>query len=281
MSDLVTTVRDMQLLCADARQEGLTIGFVPTMGALHAGHGALIDQARRDSAVLAVSIFVNPIQFDREEDFEHYARNMPPDLEFCSKHQVDLVFAPGVEEMYPSPPKTFVEVQMVSEKLCGEYRPGHFRGVATVVAKLLNIVQPNTAYFGEKDAQQVAVIRTMVADLNMPVSIVAVPTVREPDGLALSSRNARLSKEERSVAPLLYQALGAARSAIDNGCRNARHVKEAGLAVLNRELRIRTEYFEVVSKTYMQPVQCISGPAVIAAAIWLGGTRLIDNVSVE
>lgn len=271
----------MQLLCADARQEGLTIGFVPTMGALHAGHGALIAQGRIDSAVLAVSIFVNPIQFDRREDFERYARNMPRDLEFCSVHRVDLVFAPSVEEMYPSPQKTFVDVHTVSDKLCGEYRSGHFRGVATVVAKLLNIVQPNTAYFGEKDAQQLAVIRTMVDDLNMAVSIVEVPTVREPDGLALSSRNTRLSTEERSAAPLLYRALIAARTGVDNGCRDTRSVKDAGLAILACEPRIRTEYFEVVSKTDMQPVECISGPAVIAAAIWLGGTRLIDNVSVE
>lgn len=281
MADLITSIRDMQAVCADARQEGLTIGFVPTMGALHAGHGALMERARLDAGVSVVSIFVNPIQFDRREDFERYARNMPNDIEFCSKHRVDLLFAPTVEEMYPAPQRTFVEVTRIPDKLCGEFRPGHFRGVATVVAKLLNIIQPNTAYFGEKDAQQLAVIKRMVQDLNMPVSIVAVPTVREPDGLALSSRNSRLSPEEREVAPLLYQALQAACISIEGGCRDAHQVKKIGLALLAREPRIRAEYFEVADKDEMQPVEQITGPVIIAAAIWLGGTRLIDNISVS
>jgi pantoate--beta-alanine ligase len=281
MTDLITTVQDMRTVSKDARQEHLAIGLVPTMGALHAGHGALIDQARRESQVLAVSIFVNPIQFDRREDFERYVRNMPQDLAFCSDHKVDLVFAPTVEEMYPAPQKTFIEVSGVSDKLCGEFRPGHFRGVATVVAKLLNIVQPSKAYFGEKDAQQLAVIKTMVVDLNLPVSIVPVPTVREPDGLALSSRNSRLGPEDRKVAPLLYQALQAACVQAKAGSRHAQDVKGAGRAVLAREPRIRTEYFEVVNKADMQPVENINGPVLVAAAIWLGGTRLIDNVSID
>lgn len=280
MTNLMTTVRNMQLACADARQKGLSIGFVPTMGALHAGHGALIEQARRDSQLLVVSIFVNPIQFDRREDFERYARKLESDIQFCLERQVDLVFAPSVEEMYPSAQKTFIEVEGVSEKLCGQFRPGHFRGVATVVAKLLNIVQPNSAYFGEKDAQQLAVIKRMAADLNMPVSIVGVQTIREADGLALSSRNSRLSPEDRRVAPLLYEALKKVSKAVDAGCRSAADVKEAGLAVLGREPRIRVEYFEVTDKADMQPVQEIDRPVIIAAAIWLQGTRLIDNVSV-
>ena len=279
MADLVTKIREMRERCTEARRLGWTIGLVPTMGALHAGHGALIEQCRRDSRVLAVSIFVNPIQFDRPEDFEQYARNLPQDMEFCFLRGVDLVFAPSVEEMYPAPQKTVVEVTGVSEKLCGEFRPGHFRGVATVVTKLLNIVQPDTAYFGEKDRQQLAVIRTMVADLNMPVSIIPIPTVREPDGLALSSRNSRLSPEERRAAPVLYQALKTARNAIESGCRAASEVKQAGLAVLAREPHIRTEYFDTIDANNMQPVDRISAPVVIAAAVWLGTTRLIDNIA--
>jgi pantoate--beta-alanine ligase len=181
--------------------------------------------------------------------------------------------------MYPSEQKTFVEITGVSEKLCGEFRPGHFRGVATVVNKLLNIVQPSVAYFGQKDAQQLAVIRRMAADLNMPVSIIGVPTVREADGLALSSRNSRLSSEDRKVAPLLYEALKESKKIVEHGCRDAVHAKEAGLAILSREPRIRVEYFQVVDETEIQPVNAIDKPVVIAAAIWLGQTRLIDNVT--
>ncbi len=279
MTDVVRDVRDMQAICADARQEELSIGFVPTMGALHAGHGALIDRARSESQVVVVSIFVNPIQFDRKDDFERYSRNLAQDVEFCSGRSVDLVFAPSVEAMYPAKARTFVEVSGVSEKLCGEFRPGHFRGVATVVAKLLNIVQPHKAYFGQKDAQQLAVIRRMVADLNIPVSIIAVPTVREADGLAISSRNARLSAEDRPLAPLLFHALVASCNVIEGGCRDAVLAKQAGLAILRNEPRIQVEYFEIVNADEMQPVETIDGPVVIAAAVWLGGTRLIDNVS--
>ena len=281
MTDLITSVRDMQAVCADARQRGLTIGFVPTMGALHAGHGALMDQARAESQVLAVSIFVNPLQFDRRGDFDRYSRNLPLDREFCSRHRVDLLFAPSAKDMYPLPPRTFVEVTGISERLCGEFRPGHFRGVATVVAKLLNIVQPHTAYFGQKDAQQLSVITRMVDDLNMPVKIIGVPTVRERDGLALSSRNSRLTREERAVAPRLFQALQTALQTIQSGCCSAAHVRQTGLDVLSRDPRFRVEYFEVVTQADMQPVQEIDGPVVIAAAVWLGATRLIDNVAVE
>jgi pantoate--beta-alanine ligase len=255
------------------------LALVPTMGALHAGHGALIDRARKEARFIVVSLFVNPIQFDRAEDYERYARVLEQDLQFCGKRNVDVVFAPDVTEMYPSQQKAFVEVSGVSEHLCGAFRPGHFRGVATVVMKLFNIVQPDVAYFGEKDAQQLAVIRRMVADLNLPLKIVGVPTVRESDGLALSSRNERLNASERRVAPALYRALEAARHMVDEGCRHAAAVRDAALAVLLAEPLVRVEYFEVVDAEEMQPVEPISGRVCIAAAIWLGGTRLIDNVT--
>jgi pantoate--beta-alanine ligase len=276
--DLITTIAEIRALCRDLKQSGRKIGFVPTMGALHAGHGALIDRARGECDALVVSIFVNPIQFDRKEDYDRYTRNLAADLALCARHRVELVFAPPPEAMYPSPPRTFVEVTAVSEKLCGEFRPGHFRGVATVVTKLFNIVQPDYAYFGEKDIQQLAVIRAMVADLNMPVSIVAVPTVREPDGLALSSRNERLTPEQRRAAPAIYAALQLAARRISEGVRDANAVKETALTRLAEEPQLRPEYLEVVDAETMQPVSNVSGRVCVAAAAWLGTTRLIDNV---
>lgn len=256
------------------------IGFVPTMGALHAGHGALMDAARRDCDVVAASIFVNPIQFDRKEDYERYGRNLEADVAFAGNHGVDIVFAPSPEEMYPAGADVFVEVPGVSEGLCGAFRPGHFRGVATVVTKLFQIVQPGAAYFGEKDAQQLAVIRRLVAGLNMPIAIVGVPTVREPDGLALSSRNERLTPEERLCAPLLFEALQAATRQIENGVTEAARIRAAGLDILAKEPRIRVEYFEIVDAGSMQRVASAAGHMCIAAAIWLGDVRLIDNVLV-
>jgi pantoate--beta-alanine ligase len=276
--DLIKQIDEVRSRVLDCRRLGLMTALVPTMGALHAGHGALIERARREADVVFVTIFVNPIQFDRPDDYENYTLNLQTDLEFCAARGVDFVFAPEVKEMYPSPPDTFVEVPRVSEHLCGKFRPGHFRGVATVVAKLLNIVPADVAYFGEKDAQQLAVIERMVADLNIPIAIVPVPTVREADGLALSSRNQRLSPDERRVAPLLYRALEAAREKIAGGCRDATEVKEAGLELLRTESQIRVEYFEVADAQEMQPVEHIAGPVRIAAAVWLGSTRLIDNV---
>jgi pantoate--beta-alanine ligase len=270
---LVRTIAEMRASAAGAPN----VALVPTMGALHAGHGALMDAARREAGTVVASIFVNPIQFDRRDDYDRYAIDLDADLDFCGARGVDIAFAPGVGEMYPAPQKAFVEVAGVSARLCGEFRPGHFRGVATVVMKLFNIVQPETAYFGEKDAQQLAVIRRMAGDLNVPTRIVGVPTVREPDGLALSSRNRRLSAEERRAAPALYRAIRTARSKIDAGCANPAAVREAGLAVLRAAPQFRVEYFEVVDAAEMQPVETISAPVRIAAAAWLGATRLIDN----
>jgi pantoate--beta-alanine ligase len=225
-----------------------------------------------------VSLFVNPIQFDRSDDYDRYPRPLSHDVEFCSRLGVDLVFAPSTEEMYSRPQRAFVEVTEVTEHLCGQFRPGHFRGVATVVLKLLNVVQPDRAYFGEKDAQQLAVIRRLVSDLNVPVTIVEVPTLREADGLALSSRNQHLSPEERRIAPSLSRALERARDLISAGETHASAVKREALRVLNEHPGVRVEYLEIVGPEDMRPVEEITGPVRVAGAIWIGKTRLIDNV---
>ena len=250
------------------------------MGALHPGHEALIGGARRECGIVVVSIFVNPLQFGPNEDYARYPRTLEKDVEICRRQGTDVVFNPSPDEMYPLPPLTFAQVTRVSEHLCGKFRPGHFRGVATVVLKLFNIVRPERAYFGEKDMQQLAVIRRMVADLNIPVDIAAVPTVREPDGLAISSRNQHLNSAERKAAPVLYRALEEAVKRIRSGERDASKVREAAIAILESEPLVRIEYLEIVDPTEIQPLSTISGPVRIAAAVWIGGTRLIDNVAV-
>ena len=256
-----------------------SIGLVPTMGALHRGHARLLETARRENDLVVASIFVNPTQFDRKEDLENYPRTMEEDLRVCDSCGVDLVFAPAASEMYPAESLTFVDLPALTAHLCGAHRPGHFRGVATVVLKLLNIVQPHRAYFGEKDAQQLAVIRRMVADLNVPVSIVPVATVREEDGLALSSRNKHLTPEQRAVAPLLSRALRAAVSAIDHGERSTEFLRNAAQTIFSHHPEARLEYFEITDPDTLAPVERITGPVLIAAAMWLGSTRLIDNMS--
>ena len=272
------SVKEVREALAPARRSGKTIGLVPTMGALHAGHEKLIQTARKGADLVAVSIFVNPLQFGPSEDYAKYPRALPKDLELCGRTGADFVFAPPVEEMYPLPQLTFAEVTRVSEKLCGAFRPGHFRGVATVVLKLFNIIQPDRTWFGEKDMQQLAVIRRMVTDLNLPIEVIGVSTVREPDGLALSSRNQYLSAEERKAAPVLYRALQEAATVIRSGERSTRKVREAGMAILNKETLICVEYLEVVDPDEMQPVSDVSGRVRVAAAIRIGNTRLIDNV---
>jgi pantoate--beta-alanine ligase len=274
--------RQLALLRSSFSPEGgPIIGLVPTMGDLHAGHAALMERARAECDTVVVSIFVNPIQFDRRGDYEAYAIDLEKDVDFCAALGVDFVFAPSAQEMYPEPPSTFVEVAGFSAHLCGKFRPGHFRGVTTVVAKLFNIISPDKAYFGEKDAQQLAVVERMVADLNMPVEIIAIPTVREPDGLALSSRNKRLTPEERVIAPALYGALEIGADCIRQGCTSATQVRSAALAHLRRHPDLRVEYLEVVDASSMTPVETIGGPVCIATAAWLGTVRLIDNVLID
>jgi pantoate--beta-alanine ligase len=249
------------------------------MGALHAGHERLIQSARTECDTVAVSIFVNPLQFAPNEDYSRYPRTLPEDLKICERNGVDVVFAPTGDEMHPSPQITFVEVGRLAEHLCGKFRPGHFRGVATVVLKLLNIVQPHRAYFGEKDLQQLTIIRRMVSDFNLPVTIVGVPIVREADGLALSSRNKYLNPDERNAAPTLYRALQDAAARIRAGEKDVAKIQSAAVALLAASPLIRVEYFEVVDPSELQPIAVINGPVRIAAAVWIGSTRLIDNVS--
>jgi pantoate--beta-alanine ligase len=275
---LLTTIAEVREYTASARRRGMKIGCVPTMGALHAGHGSLMERARVESDAVVVTIFVNPIQFDRKDDYERYAKNLDVDVKFCEARDVDVVFAPSVDEMYPEPVSTFVDTPDVARYLCGASRPGHFRGVATVVTKLFHIVQPDTAYFGEKDAQQLAVIRQMVRDLNFPIRIVPAPTVREADGLALSSRNHRLTPEERLRAPLIYEALIEGRRMIQTGERQACKVKSAVLSRLESQQGFRVDYVEIVDSQRMQPVDVIASEVRLAAAVWVGSTRLIDNV---
>jgi len=277
-AQLLESIAQLRDRVARSRRAGLNVGLVPTMGALHAGHARLIEHARQDCEWVVVSIFVNPLQFDREEDLNRYPRTLEADLEMCAAHGVDVVFAPAVSEMYPSPPSCVVEVGRIADYLCGQHRPGHFLGVATVVMKLFQIVQPDRAYFGEKDAQQLAIIRHLVRDFNVPVSIEAIATVRDSDGLALSSRNQRLDQGERELARSLYRALSEARQQISRGVKDAAEVKRTAGAQVPRDDRLRFEYLEIVDPEDMQPVEPIEGPVLVAGALWVGSTRLIDNL---
>jgi pantoate--beta-alanine ligase len=277
---VLRTVPALREAVSAARRSGQQVSLVPTMGALHKGHGALMEEARAEPGCVVVSVFVNPLQFDRPEDYERYARTLPADVAFCEAHGADLVFAPAVEEVYPRPQQVYVDAPSLSEYLCGMYRPGHFRGVATVVTKLFNMVQPDRAYFGEKDAQQLAIIRALVADLDLPITIVPVPTVREEDGLAVSSRNTRLTAQQRPLAATLYRALRTAAECISRDAP-PREAREAALTILSEAPTIRVEYLEVVDPDTMRPVDQTRGPVRIAGAVWLGETRLIDNVPAQ
>ena len=256
----------------------MTIGFVPTMGALHAGHASLIDRARNDCSRVIVSVFVNPLQFDRDDDLRKYPRTLDADRQLCASHGVDLVFAPAVQEMYPAPLACRIDVGALADHLCGKFRPGHFQGVATVVMKLFQIVQADRSYFGEKDAQQLAIVRRLVRDLNVPTEVVGVPTVREADGLAVSSRNRLLSPDERELAPALYVALSEACRQIAAGVRDPASVRNAAIAHIPDHQKVRVEYLEIVGPDDMQPVDSILGTVCVAGALWVGSTRLIDNI---
>ena len=256
------------------------IGLVPTMGALHAGHAELIKVARRDCGIVVVTIFVNPLQFDNPDDLSRYPRTLDADLALCRELNVDIVFAPSPTEVYPERPECTVDIGRLGDHLCGKFRPGHFRGVATVVLKLFQMVQPHRAYFGEKDAQQLAIIRRLVSDFNVPVAILEVPTVREPDGLAMSSRNRHLSPPQRALAVCLYEALREAARAIALGERRARAVRAAAIAKVPASEMLRLEYLEIVDPVLMQPVEEITASVRVAGALWVGSTRLIDNVLV-
>jgi pantoate--beta-alanine ligase len=275
--EIVETIAGLRARVAARRSAGL-VGLVPTMGALHEGHASLIRQARAECSSVVVSIFVNPIQFDRPEDLERYPRSLAVDAALCASLGVDLVFAPTVAEMYPVSLECRVEVGRLADHLCGRFRPGHFSGVATVVLKLFEIVQQDRAYFGEKDAQQLAVVRRLVSDFNVATTIVGVRTVRESDGLALSSRNQRLDPDERQLAPALYHALQRVKSAIAAGVSNVSELKQLAASQIPPDPRLRLEYFEIVDPVDFQPVDAVTGPVVAAGALWVGTTRLIDNM---
>ena len=255
------------------------VGLVPTMGALHEGHLALVRRARAENECVVVSIFVNPAQFGPDEDFASYPRNTERDLELLRVENVDYVFMPAVEEVYPEGFATSVDVGPIAEPLEGKHRPGHFLGVATVVLKLLNIVRPTRAYFGRKDAQQLAVIRAMVRDLDVPVEIVPVETVREPDGLAMSSRNAYLSPAERKSALVLSNALSLAREMWTRGARDAEAFRGRMRELIESEEAATIEYVSVANAGTMQEVDRIEGPTLISLAVRIGRTRLIDNIT--
>ena len=277
MALIVETIADLRARVAARRSEG-PLGLVPTMGALHEGHASLIRQARAECATIVVTVFVNPIQFDRPEDLARYPRSLDVDARLCESLGVDVIFAPPVSEMYPRPLECKVEVGRLTDHLCGRFRPGHFSGVATVVLKLFEIVQADRSYFGEKDAQQLAVIRRLVSDFNVPTTIVGVPTVREPDGLALSSRNQRLDAGERQLAPALYHALQQVKRAVESGVTSVSDLKRLASDRMPADSRLRLEYFEIVDPVDFQPVERVTGPVVAAGALWVGTTRLIDNM---
>ena len=258
-----------------------TVGFVPTMGYLHEGHLALVKQARLENSTVVVSIYVNPAQFGPREDFGAYPRDLNRDLELLRKEGVDIVLVPSDAEMYPPEFSSWVDVERVTERLEGASRPEHFRGVATVVAKLFNIVQPSRAYFGQKDAQQVVVIKRMVADLNMGIEIVVVPTVRESDGLAMSSRNIHLSSRERQAATILFKALTLARQLRQDGEKDAGKIRRQMTAVIQNEPLAQIDYVSIADAETLEELNLIDRPALASSAVRIGKTRLIDNVPLE
>lgn len=276
-----TTVAETLLAVRNASKHGLTIGFVPTMGYLHKGHRSLIERARRENDRVIVSIFVNPTQFGPQEDFASYPRDLARDMDLCQSAGADWIFAPAVEEMYPEPSRTTIDIAGLGDHLCGARRPGHFRGVCLVVTKLFGICQPTRAYFGEKDAQQLAIIRRMTLDLNLPVEIVGCPIIREPDGLALSSRNSYLSPAERQAALIVPRTLAAARAALEAGEAEIAAVIARMAGVCNKEPLARADYLSVVDSQTLQPVEIVTSSVLVAAAIFVGKTRLIDNFTFD
>lgn len=275
---ILTSAAEVTVVSKEARQAGKRVGFVPTMGALHQGHLSLVRTARAQADVVIASVFVNPMQFGPTEDFGKYPRDAEKDSAMLAAEKCDHLFLPSVEEMYPPGGTTWVNVEGLSEKLDGRSRPGHFRGVTTVVAKLFNIVQPDFAFFGQKDAAQAAIVNKMVRDLNFDVRIVVCPIVREADGLAMSSRNAYLNPEQRKQALVLYRALMRVQSLADRGESSSARLKVAGEQVMAEESAVKPDYFEIVNRDTLEPVADISSGALVAVAAYVGSTRLIDNI---
>jgi pantoate--beta-alanine ligase len=278
---IVTTIEEIRRTVAAARQRGLTVGFVPTMGALHAGHASLIRQARQQTGYVVVSIFVNPTQFGPAEDFSRYPRPFERDLALCADEQVDVIFHPTPESMYPPGFRTFIEVTGLDDVLEGKSRPGHFRGVATVVMKLFHQVAPDIAYFGQKDAQQVRVLERMVRDLDVPVRLHVCATIREPDGLAMSSRNQYLDSQHRKDAAVLYEVLQEIRRRIEAGERRAGPLLEMAAKRIAAVLSARIDYAAIVDADSLEPIDPVVGQILVVLAVFIGGVRLIDNMQLE
>ena len=278
---LVHSVAEMHRLSRAARSRGKRLGFVPTLGALHEGHLSLVRAARKKSDLVAASIFVNPTQFGPHEDFAKYPRTLENDCALLEREGVELVFAPPVEEMYPQGVVTWVVVECLSDRLCGKSRPGHFRGVSTVVAKLFHIVEPNVAFFGQKDAAQVAIIQRMVRDLNMPVAIEVCPIVRESDGLAISSRNAYLNPEERKSALVLHRSLTRVQKLFAGGETDSAKLAAAAKLEFAAEPAVRLDYVEVVDPETLEPEAKVTKRTLVAVAAFVGQTRMIDNIVLE
>ncbi|MBN2593632.1 MAG: pantoate--beta-alanine ligase [Sedimentisphaerales bacterium] len=279
--EVAETIESVRRIVKNARNEGRKIGLVPTMGALHIGHISLIEAAVKDCDFVIVSIFVNPTQFGPGEDFEKYPRPLDADLKICKKAGVDVVFAPSPEQMYPAENITWVNVEKLTEPLCGKSRPGHFRGVTTVCTKLFNIVTPDTAYFGQKDAQQAIVIKRMVVDLNMPLEIVICPTVREPNGLAVSSRNQYLTARQKKDAANIYKSLQTCRGMIDAGTTEAHQIIAEMRKILQQIPSGQIEYVSIVDAETLESVDKIAGKILAAVAVKVGPARLIDNILVD
>ena len=277
----LTAIAEMLTAVAGLRSLGQRIGFVPTMGALHEGHLSLVRRSNRETDVTIVSIFVNPAQFGPNEDYLKYPRDLERDSALLLRQGADLLFVPSVEEMYPNGFQSYVSVERVAALFEGEFRPGHFRGVATVVLKLFNIVQPHRAYFGQKDAQQCAVVGQMVRDLSLPLEIIVCPIVREPDGLAMSSRNAYLKPDERRAALVLSRSLARARQLIEAGERRADVLTQQIRNLIEQEPKARIDYIAVADADTFEPLATVAGRTVIALAVWIGGARLLDNLIVE
>jgi pantoate--beta-alanine ligase len=278
---IYTSIDEMHSASRAARQAGRRLGLVPTMGALHEGHLSLVRAARSSVDIVAATIFVNPTQFGPNEDLAKYPRSFERDRNLLQSEGVELLFAPSVEEMYPAGAVTWVTVEELSNKLDGRSRPGHFRGVTTVVSKLFHIVEPDVAFFGQKDAAQVAIIRRMVRDLNLPVHITVCPIVREPDGLAMSSRNAYLDPEQRKEALVLQRSLLVVQQLIEQGESSASNLIVAGRQEFADKPSVRLDYFEIVNPDTLDPIQAIEDHALIAVAAYVGGTRLIDNLLIR
>lgn len=278
---IITSIAKMQEIANRLREEKKVIGFVPTMGHLHQGHLSLIKLARKKCNILVVSIFVNPKQFGPKEDYELYPRDFERDKKLLQAEKVDIIFYPTVEEMYPPNFYTEVTISYLTDTLCGAFRPGHFNGVTTVVAKLFNIVKPHFAVFGEKDYQQMVVIKKMVKDLNWDIEIISAPTVREEDGLAISSRNLYLSPEERRRALVLYKALKAGEKLVKKGEKDPKKIKETIRSLIEKENPEKIEYVEVVDPETLHPVSSIESSVLCAVGVWFGKARLIDNLLVK